>query len=60
MDVQRADISVKRCSLRNRNQKHDLEKGVFIELGKSCCRSVLAKLMYDACKVMKGGKVQCL
>uniref|UniRef100_A0A8B9VWR0 BRCA1 serine-rich domain-containing protein n=1 Tax=Anas zonorhyncha TaxID=75864 RepID=A0A8B9VWR0_9AVES len=41
MDVQRADISVKRCSLRNRNQKHDLEKGVFIELGKSCCRSIL-------------------
>nr|XP_038024676.1 breast cancer type 1 susceptibility protein isoform X1 [Anas platyrhynchos] len=33
VDAQRADISVKRCSLRNRNQKHDLEKGVFIELG---------------------------
>lgn len=60
MDAQRTDISVKRCSLRNQNQKRDFEKGVFIELGKSCCRSILVKLMYDACKVMKGEKVQCL
>uniref|UniRef100_A0A8C3GFF4 RING-type E3 ubiquitin transferase n=1 Tax=Cairina moschata TaxID=8855 RepID=A0A8C3GFF4_CAIMO len=33
VDAQRTDISVKRCSLRNQNQKRDFEKGVFIELG---------------------------
>ncbi|XP_013056360.3 breast cancer type 1 susceptibility protein isoform X2 [Anser cygnoides] len=33
VDAQRTDTSVKRCSLRNRKQKCDFEKGVFIELG---------------------------
>ncbi|XP_035203712.1 breast cancer type 1 susceptibility protein isoform X2 [Oxyura jamaicensis] len=33
VDAQRTDTSVKRRSLRNRNQKCDFEKGVLIELG---------------------------
>lgn len=58
MDTQLTDTGVKRCPLRNKTQKCDSEKGIYIEFGKICCRSILVELMYNACKVMKGDEVQ--
>ncbi|NXY76856.1 BRCA1 protein, partial [Glareola pratincola] len=40
-DAQPTDTRVKRRSLRNKTQKCDSEKGIYIEFGKICCRSTL-------------------
>ncbi|NXX52115.1 BRCA1 protein, partial [Scopus umbretta] len=34
VDTQLTDTRIKRCSLRNKTQKHDSEKGIYIEFGK--------------------------
>ncbi|NWH25576.1 BRCA1 protein, partial [Grus americana] len=44
---------VKKRPRRNKTQKCDSEKGIYIEFGKICSRSALVELMYNACKVMK-------
>ncbi|NXF34495.1 BRCA1 protein, partial [Nyctibius bracteatus] len=45
VDTQLTDTKVRRHPLRNKTQKYDYEKGVYIEFGKICCRSTLVKLM---------------
>ncbi|NWS76307.1 BRCA1 protein, partial [Crotophaga sulcirostris] len=52
VDTQLTDTRIKRCPLGSKAQKCDSEKGVYIELGKMCCRSMLVELMYNACKVI--------
>ncbi|NWW50518.1 BRCA1 protein, partial [Pedionomus torquatus] len=38
VDTQLTDTKVKRCPPRNKSQKRDSQKGIYIELGKICCR----------------------
>ncbi|NWS62117.1 BRCA1 protein, partial [Chunga burmeisteri] len=58
VDTQLTDTRVKRCPLRNKTQKCDSQKEIYIEFGKICCRPTLHELMYNACKVMKYDEVQ--
>ncbi|NXN13497.1 BRCA1 protein, partial [Indicator maculatus] len=44
VDTQLADTRVKQCPLRNKTQKCDPEKGLYIEFGKICYRSTLSSL----------------
>lgn len=58
MNIQLTDA--KMCRPRNKPQKCDSQKGIYVEIGKICCKSTLIDLMYNACKVMKGDYVQSL
>ncbi|NXJ69677.1 BRCA1 protein, partial [Rostratula benghalensis] len=58
VSTQLPDTRVKRCPQRNRPQKRDSEKGIYIEFGKSCCRSTLVELMYKACKISSRDKLE--
>ncbi|NWX51307.1 BRCA1 protein, partial [Steatornis caripensis] len=53
VDVQLLGTRVKKCPLRNKTQKCDTQKGIYIGFGKTCCRSPLVELMCNACKIMK-------
>ncbi|NXS54394.1 BRCA1 protein, partial [Brachypteracias leptosomus] len=57
-DKQLTDTKVKRGTLRNKTQKCDSKKGIYIEIGKICCRSTLVELMYSHYKEMKGEKLE--
>ncbi|NXX43540.1 BRCA1 protein, partial [Tricholaema leucomelas] len=48
VDTQLADARVKQCPLRNKTQRCDSEKGIYIEFGKICCTSTLFELVYKA------------
>lgn len=58
MDPQLTDNRVKGSSVRSKKQKRGIEKGVLIELGKSCSTYVPFELTCSACKVMEGVEIK--
>ncbi|NXR08163.1 BRCA1 protein, partial [Semnornis frantzii] len=47
VDAQLADTRVKQRPLRNKTKRCDSEKGIYIEFGKICCRSMLLELLSE-------------